>query len=150
MPGRMRPRRPRPLKTVEKLKEENKTLKVAAEALREWETKCNTQASAFEKERKTLNDKITELLKKKAKLEQYVEEFGDEMNQKLAEFCTNIELETDRVEKDLNPSRQLLKDSAAMAILQLDEHLDGVMGYITRLRFTMAKIDKEPQPEENL
>lgn len=52
-------------------------------------------------------------------------------------------METERIEKDLDPSRQLLKDSAAMAILQLDDLLDNALGYITHLKYAMVKIDKE-------
>lgn len=38
--------------------------------------------SAFE-EKKTLNDKVAELLKKKTELEQYIEDFGEEMSKDL-------------------------------------------------------------------
>lgn len=58
-------------------------------------------------------------------------------------FCFNVELETESIEKDLDPSRQLLRDSAAMAILQLDELLDNALGYITHQKSAMVKIDKE-------
>ena len=81
--------------SVRKLEEENKTLKAAAEVAgheiselkkqyAKWETKCTTQASAFEQEKKNLHEKVIQLLKKKAALEQYIEDFSEEMNAKLA------------------------------------------------------------------
>jgi hypothetical protein len=43
----------------------------------------DTQASAFEEEKTTLNDKVVELLKKKAELEQYIKAFSKDMSKKL-------------------------------------------------------------------
>ena len=45
--------------------------------------KCNTQASAFDEERKKLRAQVVELLKKKVELEEYIENFGEEMSMKL-------------------------------------------------------------------
>jgi hypothetical protein len=82
------------LKVVSDLKEENKTLKPTAEAMKgeiselkksytEWDQKFKSQASDFKGEKKKLSDQVTQLLKKKAKLEQYIKDFGMEMSKKL-------------------------------------------------------------------
>ena len=76
------------------LKEENKTLKIPAKVTKgevselkrsyvEWEMKFNKQASDFQEEEKKLSDQVTELLRKKAELEQFVKEETEEINKKL-------------------------------------------------------------------
>jgi hypothetical protein len=67
-----------------------------------------------------------------------------------ADFCLEVELETDRIEKELNPLRLLLKDSATLAIFRLDERMDNVVAYIDRLKIVMEKVDTELFPEETL
>ena len=59
-------------------------------------------------------------------------------------------METERIERDLNPSRQLINDKASLAVLRLDEHLGKALGYITRLRGAMGRIDKDLWPEESV
>jgi hypothetical protein len=66
------------------------------------------------------------------------------------DFCTDAELETERIERELNPSRLLLRDSAALAILRLDERIDNTIAYMERLKVAMEKIDAELFPEETL
>lgn len=143
------------LKVVSDLKEENKTLKAATEVMKgevselkksyvEWDQKFKSQASDFEGEKKKLTYQVTELLKKKAELEQYIEDFGEEISKKLEgmpswlsdsclirglwrclifclfvciDLCADAELETERIERELNPSRLLHRDSAALVIL---------------------------------
>ena len=50
----------------------------------EWESKLKAQAEAYEKEKKTLNEKVAQLIEKKNTLERYIEEFTEEMYTKLA------------------------------------------------------------------
>ena len=75
------------LALVDKLEEEIKTLKAAAVAAKgeasEWEKKCKDQTSVFEQEKKTLGEKVAQLLEKKNALEQYIDDFCSEMNEKL-------------------------------------------------------------------
>ena len=50
----------------------------------EWDSKVKAQAEVYEQEKKTLNEKITQLIEKKNVLERYIEEFTEEMYTKLA------------------------------------------------------------------
>ena len=58
------------------------------------------------------------------------------------ELCQNFELETKRIETDLDPTKSLVKDAVALNMLRLEACLNDVQGYITRPRATMAKIGK--------
>ena len=49
-----------------------------------WENKCKDQASTFDQEKKTLEEKVAHLLEKKNALEQYIDFLYLEMNEKLA------------------------------------------------------------------
>ena len=66
----------------------------------------------------------------------------------LAEYCRDVELETERIERDLDPSRSLIVDKAALAILRLEDRLENALGYIIRTRGAFGQIDKELQPDE--
>ena len=105
------------LALVGKLEEENASMKTAVEELKkelaEWAKKIEDQASAFESEKTTLTDKVDQLTQK-----------------------------TDRIETDLDPTKSLVKDAVALNMLRLEACLNGVQGYITHLRATMAKIGK--------
>lgn len=90
------------------------------------------------------------MIEKKNALERYIEEFTEEMYTKLAEFCRDFELETDRIERDLDPSRSLVGDKAALGVLQLETRIEDVQGYIIRLRSALGRIDKELWPEDTL
>lgn len=52
----------------------------------EWESKFKNQADAFTKDKKQISDHVAELLKKKAALEQFIEDEIEEMNQQLADI----------------------------------------------------------------
>ena len=67
-----------------------------------------------------------------------------------AEYCRNFELETDRIERDLNPSQSLVGDKAALGILRVESRIEDVQGYIIRLRGALGRIDKELWPEDTL
>ena len=66
------------------------------------------------------------------------------------EYCQDFELETDRIERDLDPSRSLVGDKAALGVLRLESHIEDVQGYITHLRGALGRIDKELCPEDTL
>lgn len=147
------------LASFEKLEGENKSLKTVVEEMKkevaelkkqqtEWGGKFKAQANAYEQEKKTLSEKITQLTQKKDSLEKYIEDFTEEMYTKLAEYCRDFELETDRIEKDLDPTRSLVRDKAALGILRLESCLDDALGYIIRLRGALGRIDKELWPED--
>ena len=81
--------------SLEKLEGENKALKAAIiEAKKEvaelkkqkaeFDGKLKAQADAHEQEKKTLSEKINQLIEKKNALEKYIEEFTEEMYTKLA------------------------------------------------------------------
>ena len=59
-----------------KLEAENVSLKKEVLELKkqqtEWESKLKAQAEVFEKEKETLNEKITQLIEKKNALEKYM------------------------------------------------------------------------------
>jgi hypothetical protein len=50
----------------------------------EWDSKLKVHAEVYEQEKKTLTEKITQLIEKKYALERYIEEFTEEMYTKLA------------------------------------------------------------------
>ena len=54
-----------------------------------------------------------------------------------------------RIERDLDPTRTLVADKAALAILRLEDRLENSLGYITRTRGALGQIDKELQPGED-
>jgi hypothetical protein len=66
------------------------------------------------------------------------------------EYCHDFELETDRIEKDLDPIRALVRDKAAVGILRLESRLEDVQGYIICLWGALGRIDKELWPEDTL
>nr|XP_045089398.1 sarcolemmal membrane-associated protein-like [Aegilops tauschii subsp. strangulata] len=107
------------LASVGKLEEEIKTLKASTEVAKgeasEWEKKCKDQSSVFEQEKNSLEEKVTQLLGKKGALEQYIEDSSTEMNEKLAKYCSNVELEIENIERDLDPARLVVRDQAALA-----------------------------------
>ena len=50
-----------------------------------------------------------------------------------AEYCHDLEVETDKIERDLDPTKSLARDKAALGILRLEACLDDSLGYIVRL-----------------
>ena len=42
------------------------------------------------------------------------------------EYCQDFELETDRIERDLDLSRSLVGEKAALGILRLESHIEDV------------------------
>lgn len=62
------------------------------------------------------------------------------------EYCRNFELESDRIERDLDPTRALVNDKAALNVLRLKHRLDDAQAYLLRLRITVERIDKELWP----
>nr|XP_040258393.1 GRIP domain-containing protein C119.12-like [Aegilops tauschii subsp. strangulata] len=135
------------LASVRKLEEEIKDVKAAVAAAKgessEWEKKCKDQADTFAQEKQTLEEKVAPLTEKKNSLEQYIEDFRTEQK-----HCYNIELELERLERNLEPSRSLVADKAALAILCLEDHLENALGSITWTRSALGRIDKELQPCE--
>lgn len=114
------------LKGTEELKKSNDTLKKAATAMKreiaklkksyaEWDKKFKDQSDASAKDKTELSDKITELLKKRTELEEFVEHEVNLVNEKLQGFCSDVEEETERIQKDLDPARMLLRDSTALS-----------------------------------
>ena len=59
------------------------------------------------------------------------------------EYCRDFELETDRIERDLDPSRSLVDDKVDLGVLRLESRIEDVQGYIIRLRCALGRIDKE-------
>ena len=66
------------------------------------------------------------------------------------EYCRDFELETDRIKRDLDPSRSLLGDKAALGVLRLESRIEDVQGYIICLRGALGRIDKELWLEDTL
>ena len=64
------------------------------------------------------------------------------------EYCRDFDLETDRIERDLDPSISLVGDKAALGILRVETRIEDVQGYIIRLRGALGRIDKELWPED--
>ena len=60
-----------------------------------------------------------------------------------AEYCRDFELETDRIERDLDPSRSLVGDKAAPGVLRVKSRIEDVQGYIIRLRGALGRIYME-------
>ena len=50
----------------------------------------------------------------------------------------------------LDPTKSLVKDTVALNMSRLEARLEGVQGYITRLRAALANIGKELWPEDTL
>ena len=67
-----------------------------------------------------------------------------------AELCQDFEAETGRVETGLDPINCPMKDEVAMNFLRLESRLDGVVGYLARLKAAMARVDAELWPREDL
>ena len=57
--------------------------------------------------------------------------------------CYNKEVEMERLERDLDPSRSLVADKTALAILQLEDRLENALGYSIRTRLSFGWIDNE-------
>lgn len=137
------------------------------------------QVSTFELEKKALSEKVAQLTQKKDALEQYIEDFTEEMSAQLegaqsplselcmflyepylrmltfvilllTEYCRDAELETERIERELDPARSLVRDKAALGILRLEARLEDALGYIIHLRGAVGRIDKELWLEETL
>ena len=66
------------------------------------------------------------------------------------EYCRDFKLEIDRIERDLDPSRSLVGEMAALGILRVETCIEDVQGYIIRLRGALGRIDKELWPEDTL
>ena len=66
------------------------------------------------------------------------------------EYCSDFRMETVRIERDLDPTRSLVRDKAALGFLRLEAWLDDALGYIIHLWGTMSRIDKELWAEETL
>ena len=64
------------------------------------------------------------------------------------DYCRDFDLETDRIEKDLDPSRSLIGDKAALGILRVETRIEDAQGYIIRLRGALGRINKELWPED--
>jgi hypothetical protein len=62
--------------------------------------------------------------------------------------CQDFELETDRIERDLEPSRSLVGDKAALGVLRVESRIEDVQGYIIHLRGALGRIDKELWSED--
>ena len=71
------------LASLGKLEAENTSLKKEVLELKkqqtEWGGKLKAQAEAYEQKKKTLNEKVAQLIEKKNALERYIEEFTEEM-----------------------------------------------------------------------
>ena len=64
------------------------------------------------------------------------------------EFCKDFQKETEEIEPNLDPSKSLVGDAVAMNMFWLNDLIEGVREYVTRLRNAMGKIDKELWPED--
>ena len=67
-----------------------------------------------------------------------------------AELCQNFEEETGRIKTGLDPIISPVKDEAAMNLLRLESHVDGVVDYLARLKVAMTWIDPMLWPESTL
>ena len=65
------------------------------------------------------------------------------------EFCQDFDKETEEIEPSLDPTKSPVGDAVAMNMFRLEVRLEGVRGYVTRLRAVMKKIDKELWPEDS-
>ncbi|KAI4994394.1 hypothetical protein ZWY2020_029442 [Hordeum vulgare] len=72
--------------------------------------------------------KFEKVTAKKAELEKFIEEFSVEHCEKLNAFSVDAEQETTRIDKDLDPKRGLLNNSAALALLMLEACVDYILG----------------------
>lgn len=92
--------------------------------------------------------KLERVTAKKLELEQFIEEFGDAASEKLKEFCDDVAEEAEKIEKELDSSRELLKYSSALALLHLEERVEQVLVYIKRLSTAVSDIDRDVFPDE--
>src|SRR5436190_113438 len=63
-------------------------------------------------------------------------------------FCDDVAEETDKIEKELDPTQGLLKDSAAMSMLRLEERVEQVAMYIRELGTAISAIDRDVFPDD--
>ena len=63
-------------------------------------------------------------------------------------FCDDVAEETDKIEKELDPTKGLLKDSAAMSLLRLEERVEQVAMYIRELVTAISAIDRDVFPDD--
>ena len=156
------------LASVTKLEEENTNLKAALDA-------ANQEVSRLKSDKTTLNDKASELMRKKNDLEAYLGGLAkklflmleaDPLYQTniltvisdccldsvvvLAEFCQNFEEETGRLEINLDPINSPVKDEVAMNVLRLESRVAAVIDYLARLKVATSRIDTTLWPRETL
>ncbi|XBI66003.1 hypothetical protein VPH35_045690 [Triticum aestivum] len=128
---------------LQKARDEAKRLKTALDA-------ANREASCLKNGNIALNDKASELAGNRSDLEAYLGGLAKKLFVMLEEFCQNFEEETNRVETNLDPINSLVKDEAAMNVLQLESRVAGVVDYLAWLKVAMSRIDTSLWPRTTL
>lgn len=59
------------------------------------------------------------------------------------EFYDDVGEETEKIEKELDLSQELLKDNLALALLRLEERIEQVLVYIKKLSTAISEINRE-------
>lgn len=138
------------LKGTEELKKSNESLKKAATAMNgeitelkkiysKWDKKFKDLSDASAKDKKELNDKVTELLKKKAKLEEFAEHEVNVVNERVEGFCSDVEEETEK-------SRRILTLRGCYFAIVRHYHfsdwtsIETATKYVNRLKKAMQKV----------
>ncbi|XBJ02081.1 hypothetical protein VPH35_021556 [Triticum aestivum] len=131
------------LASVSQLEEENAKLKTAL-------NEANRECTRWKKENLTLSEKVEGIARRRDGLESYLRSLAKKLYIKLEELCQNFEEETGRIKTGLDPINSPVKDEAAMNLLRLESHIDGVVDYLARLKVAMSRIDPALWPEATL
>ncbi|KAE8781299.1 hypothetical protein D1007_45454 [Hordeum vulgare] len=129
------------LKSVGDLEEENRLLKASAE-------KTTTKLAELKKHYTEWEANLEKATAKKSELEKSIEDFNVELYEKLKAFAANVEEDTARIEKELDPKRGLLKDNDALCLLGLEDRVDFVVACFKVLHSDNGKINQEEVPED--
>ncbi|KAE8785548.1 hypothetical protein D1007_40712 [Hordeum vulgare] len=73
---------------------------------------------------------------------------AEKAKNKRVAFAADAEEEISRIEKELDPKRGLLKDSAALSLLRLEERVGYVVSCFKLLQSVVGEIDQEKVPED--
>ena len=131
-------------------------------------------AEAFAQEKVKLDEKVSQLTDKKDVLGKHIKDVCEEFSEKLVSkfffgrvksaYCQKLSLDhllidypsqrralleqgTGAADRDLDPTRLLVPDNAALAILRLEDRVENALGFITRAKGAAGRIDEEPGEE---
>ncbi|KAE8815975.1 hypothetical protein D1007_06514 [Hordeum vulgare] len=122
------------LKSVGDLKKENRLLKASVE-------KTTTELAELKKHYAEWDANLEKATAEKAELEKFIKDFSVELFEKLKAFAADFKVETTRIEKELDPTRGLLKDIIALSLLRLEDHVDYVVACFKLLQSSIGEID---------